>query len=105
MKYTIIWSAFAEKQIDNIFEYYEENVSLKIAKSIVKTIILAPEKLKNHPKMGAKETLLENRKIEYHYIIKANYKIIYAVDEQNYQIKISDVFDTRQNPVKIEREK
>lgn len=105
MKYTIIWSAFSEKQIDNIFEYYRENVSPEVAKSIVKTIILAPAKLIDHPKMGAKETLLENRRFEYHYIVKANYKIIYSVDEKNHQIKISDIFDTRQNPVKIEREK
>jgi mRNA-degrading endonuclease RelE of RelBE toxin-antitoxin system len=44
--------------------------------------------------------LLENRNIEYHYIVESNYKIIYSIDDENQFIKIADVFDTRQNPEK-----
>ncbi len=105
MKYSVIWSAFSEKQIDVIFEFYSKTVSIKIAKKIVKEILLAPEYLVQNPKMGSKEILLENREIEYRYIIVGNHKIIYSVDEQNCKIKIADVFDTRQNPIKINKEK
>ncbi|WP_288462381.1 hypothetical protein [uncultured Chryseobacterium sp.] len=55
--------------------------------------------------MGQTEFLLEDRIIPYHYIVESNYKIIYSVDEENQLIKIADVFDTRQNPKKIAREK
>ncbi len=105
MEYKIIWSAFSEKQIDAIFEYYKENASLKVAEKIVREIILAPEGIKSNPKIGARETLLENRKTEYRYIVTTNYKIIYSVDEKSCSIKIADVFDTRQNPVKMGRGK
>lgn len=105
MKYRIIWSKFSEKQLDTIFEYYKENANLKVAKDIIKSILKAPNVLIKNPTIGTKELLLENRKIEYRYIITTNYKIIYSIDEINHYIKISDVFDTRQNLTKIEREK
>ena len=34
-----------------------------------------------------------------------NYKIIYSVDIELKLIKVADVFDTRQNPIKIKRNK
>lgn len=105
MKYKVIWSAFSEKQLDDVFEYYKNRTSIKIAKNIIQQIVLATEPLKTQPKLGHKETVLANRKIEYRYIIVTNYKIIYSIDDTNHLIKIADVFDTRQNPVKIEREK
>ncbi|MFD1631317.1 type II toxin-antitoxin system RelE/ParE family toxin [Pseudopedobacter beijingensis] len=105
MKYRVIWSEFSEKQVDGIFEYYKENANIKVASKIIKELISSPDKLIKNPEIGAKEILLETKEAEFRYIIYTNYKIIYTIDKQNYQIKIYDVFDTRQNPVKIEREK
>lgn len=106
MKYKIIWSEFSEKQIDDIFNYFElTSGSDKVALKIVTKILTAPDKLIDNPKMGQREFLLEDRIIPYHYIVESNYKIIYSVDEENQLIKIADVFDTRQNPKKIDREK
>ncbi len=39
MRYKIIWSAFSEKQLDDIFEYYKNSVNIKVAKNIIKQII------------------------------------------------------------------
>lgn len=106
MKYEVIWSEFSEKQIDEIFNYYKEfSKSHQVALKIITKILLAPDKLIYNPKIGQRELLLENRNIEYHYIVESNYKIIYSIDNDNLLIKIADVFDTRQNPEKIEREK
>lgn len=106
MKYKVIWSEFSEKQIDEIFNYYENtSKSHQVALKIITGILLAPEKLIHNPKIGQRELFLENRSIQYHYIVESNYKIIYSIDEGNKYIKIADVFDTRQNPEKIEREK
>jgi toxin ParE1/3/4 len=106
VEYEVVWSEFSEKQIDDIFNYYEQtSKSYQVALKIVTKVLLAPDKLIYNPKIGQREFLLEEREVEYHYIVESNYKIIYSIDEENHYIKIADVFDTRQNPEKIDREK
>ncbi len=103
MAFRIIWSDFAEKQLDEIFAYYEKKASPNVAMNLVKGIIKAPDKLLKSPLIGQKEDLLKHRAIEYRYFVYKNYKLIYTVDDANALIKISDVFDTRQNPPKLNR--
>lgn len=105
MKYKIVWSAFSENQIDDIFNYYTQKATYKVALDIVTQILLAPDILIDNPKIGQKEETLQQRLFTYHYILSLNYKIIYSIDDNEMLIKIADVFDTRQNPNKIEREK
>ncbi|MDO9260611.1 MAG: type II toxin-antitoxin system RelE/ParE family toxin [Flavobacteriaceae bacterium] len=105
MKLEVVWSDFAESQLDKIFEYYKENASFRVPKNLVQKIIAEPIKLIDSPHIGQIEDLLTNRKEVYRYLICKNYKIIYSLDEKNNLIKIADIFDTRQNPVKIERKK
>ncbi len=87
------------------FEYYFNNISRRTAKKIAQNILIETEKLQSSPFIGQLEELLKDRKIEYRYLIFTNYKIIYSVDEQNGFVKIADVFDSRQNPIKIARSK
>jgi len=103
MKLKVIWSEFAEKQLDEIFQYYFENISELTARNIAKNILIQTEKLSQSPLIGQEEDLLRARKLDYRYIIYTNYKIIYTVDLPNKLVKISDIFDTRQNPIKIKR--
>ena len=103
MALKIIWSEFAETQLDEIYDYYEKKVSTKVAKKLVRGIINEPKKLLKSPLIGQKEELLKQRETEYRYLIFKNYKLIYSVDNQNGYIKIADVFDTRQNPIKLKR--
>ena len=49
------------------------------------------------------EELLIDREDDYRYIVCDNYKIIYSIDIELKLIKIANVFDTRQNPIKIKR--
>lgn len=105
MALKIIWSEFAETQLDEIYEYYEKNVSTIVAKKLLKGIINEPNKLITTPQIGQKEEFLKHREIEYRYLIFKNYKLIYSVDNKNGFIKIADVFDTRQNPIKLKRTK
>ncbi len=51
--------------------------------------------------IGQQEELLSHRKEKFRYLVFKNYKIIYWFNEQKNRIEISDVFDARQNPVKI----
>lgn len=101
----IIWSEFAETQLDEIYEYYEKKASPQTAKKLLKGIINEPKKLIKTPLIGQEEELLKKRENHYKYLIFKNYKLIYSVDMENGFIKIADVFDTRQNPTKLKRTK
>jgi len=101
MSLKIIWSEFAETQLDKIYEYYEKKVSSRVAKKLVRGIINAPKKLIKTPQIGQEEELLKHRETKYRYLVFKNYKLIYSVDKENGLIKIADVFDTRQNPPKL----
>ena len=105
MSYKVIWSNFAETELDKIFEYYVEKASLKVAKNIIKTILAEPSSLIDNSEMFQTEELLINREDVYRYIVCDNYKIIYSLDIELKLIKVADVFDTRQNPIKIKRNK
>ena len=101
MKWSVIWSNFAEKQLDEIFEYFVENIGKPTAQKIIITILIDVEKLEKNPFIGQDEELLHNRTFKYRYLVSTNYKIIYSIDEENGYVKIADIFDTRQEPKKM----
>ena len=43
MELNVVWSNFAETQLDEIFEYYREKASLSIANKLVRELILESE--------------------------------------------------------------
>jgi len=92
--------------LDNIInKNNKETQNIEGAKKIIKEIISEPSKLISNNFSTQIEELLLDREKEYHYLVCKNYKIIYSVDKENKQIQIADVFDTRQNPVKLKRTK
>ncbi len=95
------WTQTALTNLEDIFEYYKLNTTLKVARKLVKEIVATTLLLQNRPKSGRKEELLHDRKLEYRFLVVRNYKIIYWT-EDNY-IKIAAVFDTRQDPGKTEK--
>ena len=99
----VIWSEFAESQLDEIFDYYLKNAGERIAIEIIQALLNEPSRLEKDPFIGQKEELLRERKISYRYLVFKHYKIIYSVDEEKGFIKIADVFATRQKPKKIKR--
>ncbi len=105
MRLEIIWSDFAEKQLDGIFEYYNEKASTKVAKRLIKNLLNEPKILIKNPFVGQIEDLLQDRTTTYRYLICKNHKIIYSVDQENGFVKIADIFDTRQYPERIKRNK
>jgi toxin ParE1/3/4 len=99
----VIWSEFAENQLDEIYDFYKNYVLAIFAKKLILEIINEPNKLIEAPEIGQIEEFLKHKDIEYRYLIFKNYKLIYSVDYNDGYIKIADVFDTRQNPVKLKR--
>jgi len=98
----IIWSDFATEMLTEIYNYYKVNASTRIAKKIKNEIFTATNQLKRHPHSGQIEMNLERLEEEHRYLVKGNYKIIYK--EITEGILITDVFDTRQDPIKINDE-
>ncbi|MFB9076500.1 type II toxin-antitoxin system RelE/ParE family toxin [Flavobacterium procerum] len=105
MKLKIVWSQFAENELDKIYDYYLLRAGIRVVKKIIQEIISEPNKLISNNLSTQIEELLLDRESEYHYLICKNYKIIYSIDKEKKQIQIADVFDTRQNPVKLKRTK
>ena len=61
--------------------------------------------LEKQPFIGALEPLLQARVKEYRYLVQENYKIIYFVEEEKNEVVVANLFDSRQNPSKIEETK
>ena len=93
VSWKIIWSEFAEKELDSIFQYYVENAGPKIAKKLLTGIIKAPNRLCKNRELGQIEENLIDLQFEYRYLVHKSYKIIYSVDQKNqrtanYQLSI-----------------
>ena len=99
----IYWTDFAKSELRKIFDYHKEKAGSKIAKQISKDIIKKADSVSTFPKIGVVEEFLRERPQEFRYIVSTNYKIIYWINSKEKRIEISDVFDTRQNPEKLQR--
>ncbi len=105
MAIKVYWTHFAKTELKSIFDYYKINVSLKIASSLVSGIVDKGDTLISLVKVGQKEEFLADRKEEFRYLIFKNYKIIYWINKNKNRVEITDVFDVRQNPLKLKRQK
>ena len=73
----IFWTAFAKRELRNIFDYYKIKASPKIAQNLVIEIVEKTNALDFQSKIGQKEELLSDRKENFRYLVSKNYKIIY----------------------------
>jgi addiction module RelE/StbE family toxin len=106
MELEIKWTSFAKNELKNIYNYYKENISkssaIKIADGITNDVTI----LENHPNIGPIEELLKGSENDFRYLLsKRNYKIIYWINLNNKTIEIVDIFDVRQNPIKMNTER
>ncbi len=102
MNLEVYWTRLAESMLDDIFIYYETTVNISIAKKLVNGIIDKAIEIQDNPYIGQKEILLEKYEQEFMYLVYKNYKIIYWINLGKGRIEITNVFDTRQNPKKME---
>lgn len=95
----LIWTDFASETLKDICKYYKEAAGEGVAKKIKKGIFSATKQLLRNPNLGQIETTLKKLGEGHRYLVSGNYKIIYR--EVSEGILITDVFDTRQDPDKI----
>ena len=97
----IFWSQFAEDQLQDIYQYYKFKAGVKVAKKIINEIVDRTFILNENYKIGQVEDLLIERKQEFRYLVSGNYKIIYYINLDKDKIIIANIFDARQNPIKM----
>ncbi|MDP2112668.1 MAG: type II toxin-antitoxin system RelE/ParE family toxin [Bacteroidota bacterium] len=95
----VIWSSFAEHTLADIYNYYRDVADIIVAKRIKSEILAATKLLIKHSNSGQVEELLKQLEEGHRYLVIGHHKIIYKHVEEG--ILITDVFDTRQNPIKI----
>ena len=104
MEIKVLWTDFAKSAVRSIFDYYLEHVSRNLARKLVVGIVSETKLLQFQPTIGTIEPLLEKDSRNFRYILYKSYKIIYWINEDRKAIEIVDVFDSRQNPIKITKE-
>lgn len=102
MELEVFWSSFAKNKLEDIFEYYKFKASLKVANKIVNGIVNQTIDLNKTPRIGQIEEVFKDDEREFRYLVYTNYKIVYFINLKTNQIIIANVFDTRQNPKKME---
>ncbi|WP_396166492.1 type II toxin-antitoxin system RelE/ParE family toxin [Flavobacterium sp.] len=91
----VIWTFEAEKDLDEIYEFYLQ-VSDKIALKIISEIILETDKI-----VFLEEFQVDEINSNYRRIFVRHFKIVYRVVTN--EIVIFGVFDSRQNPEKLRK--
>lgn len=99
----VYWTQFAEDKLQDIYRFYSEVASEKIAFKLVNGIINTTLNLSKNPNLGPIEQLLIERDQNFRSLIYKKYKIIYWTNVDFNRIEIANVFDCRQNPEMIKR--
>jgi hypothetical protein len=103
MGLTIYWTDFSEKELQTIFSYKQEKITIQIAPEITEGVVKEIDIFENNLCIVQKEAFLKDRKNEFRYLIHGNYKAINRINLDKNQIEIWDVFNCRQEPLKIKR--
>ena len=89
-------SEYAASRLDAIWDYYAEEASERVANRITNKILDDIEWLKDNPRGGQYEPLLDHLGLGHRRKVSGNYKIIYRIIDN--LIFVSDIFDSRQDP-------
>ena len=98
-KYKIIWEDEVFANLENIWSYIAFDSVIQ-ANTIILKIQTDIERLESDPLIGQIEDFLVKYNLGHRYLLSGNYKIIYRVAEDF--IFIITIFDTRQDPAKMQ---
>jgi plasmid stabilization system protein ParE len=103
MALKIYWTDFAKSELQKIFDYHIIRAGERNTNRLIDGIIQETEPLCEQPLIGQIEELLSHRAETFRYLVHRNYKIVYWLNREKNHVEIVDVFDTRQNPTKMNR--
>lgn len=105
MELEVYWLELAENKLENIYDYYSIKASKRVAQKLINEIVDTTIGIEKQPEIGQVEISLKHRKQEFRYLVFKNYKIVYWINYESKRIEIANVFDTRQDPLKINETK
>ena len=99
------WDKRALKQLDKATEYgfwkFGEITAIRFYQKVRGYDSLLTE----HPRMGKVESLLVGRRFEYRsLVVHEHYKLIYFINEAKERIVITNFWDTRREPKRLNEE-
>lgn len=98
--YTVVWSDKAYNSLRKVHDYLQQN-SPEGAKKVVLELVRFSQSLEDLPRRNPVEPDLASAPVEYRFLVKWNFKIIYTILEEEKMVLVVLVFDTRQNPKKL----
>ncbi len=98
----VIITDFALKELQNIYDYISDKASENIAISVIDNIVQQIQLLEITPKIGRITEELKALNLGHRHFIVGHYKVIYRISGTEI-VYITDIFDCRQHPKKIER--
>ncbi|MFD2698614.1 type II toxin-antitoxin system RelE/ParE family toxin [Mesonia sediminis] len=101
MELAVYWLEVAENKLEDIYSYYSIKASKRVAENLVNGILDSTIGIEKQPEIGQVETSLKHIEREFRYLVFKNYKIVYWINYDFKRIEIANVFDTRQDPDKI----
>ena len=102
MELEVYWLQLAEDKLNDIYNYYSIKAGKRTAQNLINGIIDTTIGLDKQPEIGQVEISLSQRKQQFRYLVFKNYKIVYWINYDFGRIEIANVFDTRQEPEKIQ---
>ena len=99
-KSQVIWSDEALNDL-TIYDFLVEK-SQPSAQRIIESILNRTTQLESFPESGTKQETLKAGANEYRYLVEGNYKVIYWNKSEIQTVFIATIFDTRNNPDKLE---
>jgi plasmid stabilization system protein ParE len=100
-EYHVVWSDRAYETLRKIADFIGKD-SRQGAKNVVRELVQHSQSLSTLPRRNPVEPSLAEATVEYRFLLKWNYKIIYTILEQDAIVLIVLIFDTRQDMAKLE---
>ena len=98
MKREIIFSKNAEKNLIDLLEYLELKWSIKVRDKFISKLDKSIYLIKEEPEIFPKSQINKN---QYRCVLSKQTTIYYKYNSK--QIRVLSLFDTRQNPIKINK--
>ena len=97
-QYKVIITLTAYREINQIYEYIAEELYAEdVAKSLLKRIEEAVQRLKYTPRIHTIIEKIDELKRDYRKIVIKNYRILYTIDEENKAVFISHIYYSGRN--------
>jgi len=95
----LVYTEQALTSLEETLDFISNHVSAELLDELSDSILESCETLLHQPFQGQEEPYLLHLGLGHRRLVVGHFKILYRVDEHH--IYITDIFDTRQNPMKM----